>query len=66
MRRRDLLLGLGTAITVVISVRAEQQALPVIGYLSSATPEVNTLQLLAFRNGLQETGYAEGQNVIIE
>jgi putative tryptophan/tyrosine transport system substrate-binding protein len=65
MKRRDLLLSFGTAITAVVSVRAEK-AIPVIGYLAGATPEANTLLLLAFRNGLKETGYIEGQNVIVD
>jgi ABC transporter substrate binding protein len=47
-------------------VRAQQKTMPVIGYLSSATPAANVRQLPAFRAGLKETGWDEGQNVAIE
>src|SRR5262245_7518120 len=66
MRRRDLLLGATVAVAAPRSLRA-QKAMPVIGYLGIGSPETDrTLRLEPFRLGLQETGYVEGQNVVIE
>src|SRR5215471_14079175 len=48
-----------------LAVRAQQKAMPVIGYLNGATPAANP-SLAAFRQGLSETGFVEGQNVAIE
>jgi len=56
----------GAAVTWPLTVRAQQPALPVIGYLSSRSPEDTTHLLAAFRSGLAQTGYVEGQNVGIE
>jgi putative ABC transport system substrate-binding protein len=47
-------------------VRAQQKTMPVIGYLSSASPTPNSPNVVAFRQGLSEVGYAEGLNVAIE
>jgi putative ABC transport system substrate-binding protein len=58
-----LLLGSATAAR---ALQAQQKTKPVIGYLASATPEVNVRLLPAFLQGLSETGYVEGQNVAIE
>jgi putative ABC transport system substrate-binding protein len=67
MRRREaiVLLG-GTAITWPLAVRAQQPAMPVIGFLGSASPDPWTHFLRAFRHGLGETGYVEGLNVAVE
>ncbi len=65
MRRRELLL-LGGAITAARALRAQQKAMPVIGYLSSGTPGPASPFVAAFRQGLSETGYIEGQNLAIE
>ena len=64
MRRRELLLLLGGAMSAARVVRAQQKAMPVIGYLNSATRFAGALD--AFQKGLAETGYYEGQNVVIE
>jgi putative ABC transport system substrate-binding protein len=66
VRRRDLLALLGgAAVAWPVGVRAQQQ-MPVIGYLSAGSPESDDFRLTAFRQGLTETGYVEGQNVAIE
>jgi putative ABC transport system substrate-binding protein len=67
MRRREFLALLGgVALTRSIAARAQQSSIPVIGYLSSGSPESDTLRLTGLRWGLSEAGYVEGQNVAIE
>jgi putative ABC transport system substrate-binding protein len=66
MKRREFLLFLGGATTAPRAVRAQQKAMPVVGYLNGSTPEANAVQLAAFRQGLTETGWVEGQNLKIE
>ena len=66
MRRRELMLLLGGAMTAAPALRAQQKAMPVIGFLGSTSPGPNEPSLAAFRQGLSETGYVEGQNVAIE
>ena len=66
MRRRDFITVLGaTAAAWPFSVRAQQPTMPSIGVLDSRSPEAVVSRLRAFRQGLQETGYVEGENVAI-
>ncbi len=67
MRRRDFIKVIaGSAIAAPLAARAQQPAMPVIGFLSSTSPEVYAVRLRAFGQGLKEEGYIEGQNVAIE
>jgi putative tryptophan/tyrosine transport system substrate-binding protein len=64
MTRRELMILLGGVLTAARALRAEQRAMPVIGFLGSIGPIAP--QVDAFHQGLSETGYVEGQNVTIE
>jgi putative ABC transport system substrate-binding protein len=64
MRRREFitLIG-GAAATRPFAALAQQAAMPLVGYLSAASPDEGEPRAAAFRRGLQETGYIVGQNV---
>ena len=64
-RKLTLLLG-GAVVAASLPARAQQKPLPVIGYLSGSSAGPSTPFVAAFRHGLSETGYVEGQNVAIE
>src|SRR6476660_8838610 len=67
MRRREFVSLIGGAVAAwPFAVPAQQKALPVIGFLSSSSPGPSASSLAAFRQGLSETGYVEGQNLAIE
>ena len=67
MRRREFisLIG-GVAATWPLAVQAQQPALPVVAFVRDGSPEANARYVAAFRKGLNESGYIEGQNVTIE
>jgi putative ABC transport system substrate-binding protein len=66
MRRRELMLLLGGVMTAARALHAQQKAMPMIGYLNSGSAGSTAPGVAAFREGLSETGYVEGQNVAIE
>jgi putative ABC transport system substrate-binding protein len=67
MKRRSFIAGLGSAATWPVVARAQQPAMPVIGYLGSQSADNDYKNyIVPFLQGLKETGYVEGQNVAIE
>src|SRR6476660_8137304 len=67
LKRRDFitLLG-GAAIAWPLAARAQQAALPVVAVITGGAPEASVRRAASFRNGLSETGYVEGGNVVVE
>jgi putative tryptophan/tyrosine transport system substrate-binding protein len=67
MKRREFIAGLGSAAAWPLGARAQQPALPVIGYLGQQSADDDYKNFtVPFLQGLKETGYVEGQNVAIE
>jgi putative tryptophan/tyrosine transport system substrate-binding protein len=66
MRRRTFIAGMGATVASPLVARAQQSPMPVIGFLNGASSAEFAHQVAAFRQGLKEAGFIEGQNVAIE
>jgi putative ABC transport system substrate-binding protein len=66
IQRRAIIIMLGSAVVWPLSARAQQSAMPMVGFLNSSSPGAYAPQVAAFRKGLNEAGYIEGRNVTIE
>jgi hypothetical protein len=63
VNRRELIVALGGALAGPLAARAQQAAMPVIGFLFASSPDTNPDRLRGFQRGLKESGYIEGENV---
>jgi len=66
IRRREFIVTLGGAAAWPLAARAQQPTIPIVGYVHADSPETVVGLLAAFREGMGETGYVEGQNIAIE
>ena len=66
MKRREFITLIGATAAWPLSVRAQQPAMPIVGLVSPRSPEDSSRLGAAFRKALNEAGYIEGQNVMVE
>src|ERR1700719_387315 len=66
MKRREFIVGLGGLAAWPLAARAQQPALPVVGFIDGGSADASADRVRAFRKGLGETSYVEGQNVTVE
>jgi len=66
MRRRQFIAGLGSAAAWPLAARAQQATLPVVGFVNPGSADAGADNIAAFRKGLGETGYVDGQNATVE
>src|SRR6476620_6626898 len=66
LKRREFITLLGGAAAWPLAAQAQPSAIPVVGYLSGGSLEPDPIDVIGFRQGLNESGYVEGQNVVVE
>src|SRR6516164_10810446 len=67
LNRRELfVLSAGAAVAWPLAAHAQQPAMPVVGFVNGGVADASANRVAAFRKGLSEAGYAEGQNVLVE
>ncbi len=66
MKRRDFIALSAASLTWPLTARAQQPAMPVVAFINGRSPETAATSTAAFRKGLSETGYVEGQNITVE